>query len=185
MATEKELYIAIVRGINVGGKKVLMADFKVLLEGLKYSNINTYIQSGNVIFRSAKKLEATLEKEIFNAMARKFGFVSPVIVTTFDYMKNVAGHNPFLKEKDIDLTKLHVTFLADEPSKEALKTISELSFPPDKFIIKDKTVYLYCPVNYGETKLSNKFFESKLKVTATTRNWNTVNKLVEIGEGLK
>ncbi len=88
--------------------------------------------------------------------------------------------NPFLKVADINTEKLHVTFLSATPDETSLDSIKSFNFPPDQFRIIGKEVFLHCPDNYGETKLSNKFFESKLKVSATTRNWKTINKLFEI-----
>ncbi len=95
-------------------------------------------------------------------------------------MENILSINPFLKQSDINIDKLHITFLSETPEKEKLKSIAQFDYAPDKFMIIGKEVFLYCPINYGETKLSNKFFENKLNVSATTRNWKTVNKLVEL-----
>ena len=97
-------------------------------------------------------------------------------------MEKIISQNPFTKEKNIDLKKLHVTFLSETPDKEKIEQIKEADFLPDRFAIKGKEIYLHIPVSYGETKLSNKFFENKLKVSATTRNWNTVNKLFEMAQ---
>jgi uncharacterized protein (DUF1697 family) len=176
-----QTFISILRGINVSGqKKIVMADLKALYENLGYKGVDTYIQSGNVVFKTAKiantELASTIEQEIF----RKYNFHVPVIVRTAEEMKNIISTNPFIADKDIDIEKLHITFLAETPSQADLESIKTLDYPPDKFIIIGKEVFLYCPVNYGETKLSNKFFESKLKTSATTRNWKTVNKLLEI-----
>ena len=85
-----------------------------------------------------------------------------------------------MKEKNIDEKKLHVTFLSETPSEENVKSIENIDFALDRFIISGKEIYLHIPESYGETKLSNQFFEKKLKVTATTRNWNTVIKLMEM-----
>lgn len=99
-------------------------------------------------------------------------------------MKKVMASNPFLKQKGTDIERLFVTFLADTPNKTEKDKIEKLDYSPDNFIMNGKEIYLYCPNGYGRTKLNNNFFENKLKVTATTRNWNTVNKLVEMGEEL-
>jgi len=177
-----ETYISILRGINVSGqKKIVMTDLKALYENLEFEDVATYIQSGNVIFKTGKKMANTLLATIIEeAIFAKYHFNVPVIIRSVEEIRNVISINPFLHDKDINTEKLHVTFLAETPGLTSLESIKTFDFPPDKFIIIVKEVFLYCPVNYGETKLSNKFFESKLKVSATTRNWKTINKLFEI-----
>ena len=179
-----QTYIAILRGINVGAqKKVLMADLKAVLNKLKLLDVTTYIQSGNVVFKSDEKLSngefaAKLEKVIL----KHFKFDVPVLVRNVAELKKLIAANPFLKNKKIDLTKLHVTFLSGVPEKSLVDEIKKFNFPTDEFVINGKEVYLHTPGGYGETKLSNNFFEKKLKVTATTRNWKTVNTLLEMTE---
>ena len=182
------IYISILRGINVSGqKKILMADLKKLFEDLKFSNVVTYIQSGNVAFNTNKKQSnAALATQIEKAIAKQYSFEVPVIVRSAEEIAFVLNNNPFLKDakknKAILLDKLHVTFLAEIPEQKNIDAISSFVFKSDEFYIINQEVYLYTPGGYGETKLSNIFFESKLKVKATTRNWNTVNKLVELSQ---
>ena len=175
-------YISILRGINVSGqKKILMADLKVLYETLKFTDVTTYIQSGNVVFRADKKTAgAELARKIEQAISKKYKFDVPVIVRTADEMKKAMASNPFVKDKKIDVDKLHVTFLSDAPEEINLESIKKIDFSPDQFVIIDKDVFLHCPQSYGEPKLSNKFVESRLKVTATTRNWKTVHTLADM-----
>ena len=177
-----QTFISILRGINVSGqKKILMADLKALYESLEFREVKTYIQSGNVVFKSDSKFsDIQLAKKIEKEISAKYNFEVPVIIRSMEELKKIIIQNPFTKEKNIDLKKLHVTFLSETPAKEKLEQIKEVDFSPDKFIIKEKEIYLHVPNSYGETKLSNKFFENKLKVTATTRNWNTVNKLFDL-----
>ena len=181
-----QTYISILRGINVSGqKKILMVDLKLLLEKMKFENVTTYIQSGNVVFKSSTELtDLELSKKIETEIFKKYKFEVPVIIRTQQELENVISSNPFLKEKNINIEKLHVTFLSEKPNKGLLESIAHLNFSPDRFFINGKEVYLYIPESYGETKLSNKFFENKLKVTATTRNWKTVNKLGEIASSV-
>jgi uncharacterized protein (DUF1697 family) len=176
--------ISILRGINVGAqKKILMVDLKALYESLKFKDVITYIQSGNVIFKTSETVsDEALSQKIEKAIAKKYGFEVPVIVRSVAEIDKVLGSNPFLKDKKKDVTKMHVTFLSEAPGKAELEAIKKFDYAPDEFVIAGKDVYLYTPGGYGETKLSNKFFETKLKVTATTRNWNTVNKLKELSE---
>jgi uncharacterized protein (DUF1697 family) len=156
----------------------------VLYEDLKFKDVKTYIQSGNVIFKSTEKLsDEGLAKRIEEAIFKKYKFDVPVIIRSEDEMRQIISENPFLKEKNIDEKKLHVTFLSEIPSEETAMSIQSIDFPPDRFIIRNKEIYLSIPGSYGETKISNAFFEKKLKIKATTRNWNTVNKLSAMAAG--
>jgi uncharacterized protein (DUF1697 family) len=177
-----QTYIAILRGINVGAqKKVLMADLKDMLNKLKLKDVVTYIQSGNVVFKSDEKLSnEEFAAKIEKAIEKKFKFEVPVIVRNADELKRLISINPFAKNKKNDPLKLHVTFLSEIPKKELIGELKKLNDPRDEFEIIGKEIFLHCPINYGETKLSNSFFEKKLKVTATTRNWKTVNTLLEM-----
>lgn len=182
-----QVFISILRGINVSGqKKILMTDLKELYENLGFKNVTTYIQSGNVIFKSNKKLpDAEFEKKVEGAIYEKYHFEVPVIIRSEGEMKKTLCSNPFLKEKNSDAKRLYVTFLSEIPAKENVESIENLDFLPDKFIIRGKEIYLCVANGYGETKISNNFFEKKLKVKATTRNWNTVNKLSDIASDSK
>ena len=175
-----QTYISILRSINVSGqKKILMADLKTLIETLEFKEVFTYIQSGNVVFKSDGNLpDMGLAKKIEAAIEKKYGFQVPVIIRNIEELDKVISNNPFLA-----IEKLHVTFLSQAPKENNIKSIENIDFSPDRFFIKGKEVFLHIPESYGETKLSNKFFENKLKVTATTRNWKTVNKLFEIASG--
>lgn len=175
-------YISILRGINVGGKrKILMADLKALYEQLGFTNITTYIQSGNVLFdvatkENSKQIGIKISKAIFD----KYGFEVPVIIRTIDEIEKAIKNNPFLKNQAVDTANLHLTFLEDIPDISHHQKIIEIEFPADKFQIIGKDVFIACAGKYSDSKLTNAFFESKLKVAATTRNWQTVNKLMEL-----
>lgn len=179
-------YISILRGINVGGKnKIPMAELKALYEELKFKNITTYIQSGNVVFSTPNDNQQVVSKKIEEGVLKRFGFNVPVIMRTTTEMQSVIKTNPFIKNKGTDETKLHITFLAGNPAADNLKKVMEYNYEPDEFTVIGKEVYLFCPGGYGNTKLSNNFFESKLKVGATTRNWKTVNELLKIALAVK
>lgn len=175
-------YISILRGINVGGnRKILMKDLKSFYEKLGFSNVETYIQSGNVIFELDQKLSnVDLEERIQKGIAETFGFDVPIIVRTADDWSESIANNPFWKEKDADIEKLHLTMLKEEPSYELVKKIKELRFLPDRFEILGKDVFVSCENGYGRSKITNEFFEKRLKIPATTRNWKTVIKLHEM-----
>ena len=181
-----ETYISILRGINVGGKnKIKMNDLKELYEELKFKNIITYIQSGNIIFNSNQKAaDQNIAKQIEKGISKKFNLDVAAVIRTINELKNIIKINPFLTMPGIDIEKLHVTFLEKVPGQIELDNTKKHDYTPDKFIIAGREVFLYCPGGYGKSKLSNNFFENKLKVKATTRNWKTVKKLVELAEGI-
>ena len=173
-------YIAILRGINVGGKrKILMADLKELFSEIGFADIQTYIQSGNVIFNTKRKDDnIELANKIEQSIAKNYDFKVPVIVRDVEELNEAISNNPFFEKNDIE--RLHLTFLKEVPETEKLDKIKTYDYSPDKFEIKDKNVFVYCSGKYSDSKLTNKFFESKLKVLATTRNWKTVLKLLEL-----
>ena len=172
--------IAILRGINVSGqKKILMADLKNILEEEGFKTVQTYIQSGNVLFYSD---EQNLADKINLAIKKHYDFDVPVQVLGVDELEKVILENPFLKEENVEEKTLHVTFLATEPAEELVKSVEGLVLENEFFRIIGQVVYLYCPNGYGKIKMNNTFIERKLKVSATTRNWKTVNKLVELAD---
>ena len=178
-------YISILRGINVSGQKNIKMDvLREQYDGLKFLNIKSYIQSGNVIFQFKKSENAQLEKMISSQIQKKFGFEVSVIVLTMEEMKELIERNPFKADKTKDNSFLHVTILTSKPEQINIETINEVKLPGEEFELSERVVYLYCPDGYGKTRLSNTFFEKKLKVGATTRNWRTTLELLNIAEGL-
>ena len=173
-------YVAMFRGINVAGHKIIrMQDLRASFEALGFRRVRTYVQSGNVIFESEKASLKNLSKAIEEKILSKFGFSVKLVLRTSSEMKQVVGDNPFLKEKGIGDSKLHVTLLSAFPAEAALRRLEGLNALPDRFLIKGREIYLYCPNGYGRTKLSNNTFEKLLSVEATTRNWRTVNALAK------
>jgi uncharacterized protein (DUF1697 family) len=131
-------YIALLRGINVGGKrKILMKDLKELLLALGFENVQTYIQSGNVIFESNEKDKILLAKQIQTSISDKYGFEVPTIIIEISNYQKIIKSNPFVHEQ-VDLTKLYLVFLAEKPKKEAVETFNQLDFASDKFLIKNR-----------------------------------------------
>jgi len=176
------IYIALLRGINVAGHhKIKMAELKQLFVDLSYTNVITYIQSGNVIFQTKKLNSSKIENDIIKAIKAKFGYDLKVLVITKKELKTTFVSNPFLKKGTIDSTKLGITFLRNTPTLENIPQISALvSNSEDEFKIIEKTIYLHLPTGSAKTKLTNNLFERKLKTDATTRNWKTITKLVEL-----
>lgn len=176
-------YISLLRGINVGGqKKIRMTDLKNIFEFLDFKNVKTYVQSGNVIFDYEPTDTKVLAGQIENKISQTYGFEVKIIIHTDDELENIINNNPFVKEPDIELDKLHVTFLLDIPEPSTILSLSVKKEENEKFLIISREVYLYCPNGYGNTKLSNAVFERKLKTVATTRNWRTINNLLELSK---
>jgi len=181
--SKMETYIAVLRGINVSGKNMIkMPALITSMEKIGFKNVRSYLQSGNLIFENEGRELADFEEKIKAEIAQSFGLDVPVLVLNSKEILRVRNENPFVKTEEIDEKKLHVTFLSGVPEKINIDQIDAGKYAPDEFIVDGKAIYLFCPGGYGNTKLTNNFFESKLKMTATTRNWNTVNKLVEMGE---
>lgn len=175
-------YISLLRGINVSGqKKIEMPELKALYESLQFENVVTYIQSGNVIFDSNDKNKSDIKKIIEDAIKKKYKFHVPVEIRTKREIENIIKNNPFAP---VDLekngTKILVTFLNTKPDKTKVSNLLEYVVSPEKLIIKGKEVFLHCPDGYGKSKLSNNFIENKLDTEATTRNWKSVLKLLEL-----
>jgi len=178
-------YIAILRGINVGGKrKILMADLKLMFSKMGFENVTSYIQSGNILFQTSERISTTtVESRIENEILNNFGFEVPVILISDAALKKAISNNPYYKASNTDIERLHLTFLKQEPTSERLKTLQEINMETDNFQIIDNTIFVYCSGKYSDSKFSNKFFENKLKVTTTTRNWKTILKLNDLLSG--
>ena len=176
-------YISILRGINVSGHKLIKMDaIRKSYDQLGFQNITTYVQSGNIVFTSKKTKSDELAQKISEQIEEDYGFEVPVIVMTIDTLRQIIDDNPFLKDTGTERTFLHVTFLSSEPHNYDLRAIEEKKQKAEEIVVANKAVYLYCPNGYGKSKLNNRFLENKLRVGATTRNWKTTNKLLEIAQ---
>jgi uncharacterized protein (DUF1697 family) len=174
-------YISILRGINVSGYRVIKMDaLKKMCADLAFNNVQTYIQSGNIVFQSktisTEKTSATINTNI----KKLFGFDVPVITFTQTELEVVINSNPFSKDKTKDPAFFHITFLSGQPELQNIELLKQVDLKNDKYEIIDKAIYLYCPNGYSNSKLTNSFLETKLKITATTRNWKTTNELQNI-----
>ena len=173
-----KIYIALLRGINVGGqKKLKMTGLKLLFEELGFTDVVTYIQSGNVVFssKSEKDLAAKISKEI-NA---RFGFEVPVLVKTAAEIERILADCPFGNPKK---EASYFVLLETPPTQELVQATELLEYTDEEFVITDSCVYMFCATGYGKAKLNNNLFEKKLKVAATTRNYRTLAKLVELAK---
>jgi uncharacterized protein (DUF1697 family) len=150
------------------------------LRELGFEDVKTYIQSGNVVFKTGTTDTVRLASKIEKKLLSAFGFPVSVIVRTPAELQQVIQNNLFLKEAGMDTSKLHVTFLSGSPEKTVLKSLNTIAAGSDRVRWNDTAIYLHCPNGYGETKLSNMALEKALSVQATTRNWRTVTKLYEM-----
>jgi len=175
-------YVSLLRGINVSGqKKILMTELVALYKNLEFNNVRTYIQSGNVVFNAPSKIPIEniinkIEEKIYD----KFNFNVTVIIRSIEELKNIINNNPYLVEKNFNEEKIYVTFLSKLPAKLLVESLKIIDHSPDRFIISGNEIYLSLANGYGTTRLSNNFFENKLRLPATTRNWKTVNKLYQL-----
>ncbi len=177
----RSTYVALLRGINLGGHKIVKMDqLRKVFERLGLEDVKTYIQSGNVVFKAPVQTPGNLTKQIEENVLRQFGFPVPVLVKTAGELGEIIRNNLLVKEKGIDLSKLHVTFLSSAPEKNALKMLDEMAGGPDQFRCSGEAIYLHCPNGYHETRLGKNVLAKMLKVGTTTRNWRTVNALYEI-----
>jgi uncharacterized protein (DUF1697 family) len=174
-------FISLLRGINVSGQnRIRMPDLRGLYNSLSLVNVETYVQSGNVVFDCGEKEATQLAKIIEVEIARSLGLSVKVILRNKDLFKQTIDRNPFVNQRNEDREKLYVTFLSELPSELALSKLPAPASTTDEFRISGLEIYLFCPNGYGRTKLSNAYFERMLNVSATTRNWKTMRALHEI-----
>ncbi|MFD6167889.1 DUF1697 domain-containing protein [Streptomyces coeruleorubidus] len=175
-------YAALLRGINVGGsRKVPMADLRTLLTGLGYEDVRTYLQSGQAVFASGHGDDESLTAEITHAIEKHFGFGVDVIVRDHAYLKAIADACPF-PAADLEPKQLHVTYFSAPVTPDRFAEIDRSAYLPEEFSLGDRALYLYAPNGLGRSKLAEHLAKPRINkgVVATTRNWNTVVKLVEL-----
>ncbi|WP_449600132.1 DUF1697 domain-containing protein [Paenibacillus sp. Marseille-Q9583] len=175
-------YIALLRGINVGGNKIIkMLDLKAMFQTLGFENVRTYIQSGNVVFESDEGSESLLTGVIERKIHEVFGFEVSVIIRTLAEMENVIANDPFQLSEPEEFKRWYVTFLPAEPSAEALDKLRTYENGPDKVRFVGREIYILYEVSVSQSPLFKVPFDRILGMTITARNWNTVNKLVIMG----
>ena len=176
-------YVALLRGINVGGNNMLpMRELVATFEGAGCARVRHYIQSGNVVFDAPAPLAARVPGLVRTAIEKRAGLRVPVVLRTSAELAKVASGNPFLAQKP-DAKALHVLFLADVPGKEECAALDPERSPPDRFLVRGREVYLLCPHGVGKSKLTNAYFDGALGTTSTARNWRTVLTLVDMCAG--
>ncbi|HZO62398.1 MAG TPA: DUF1697 domain-containing protein [Gaiellaceae bacterium] len=172
-------YAALLRGINLGAhNRIAMADLRALVEGLGAEDVQSYVQSGNVVLRSSETA-AVLARRIESAVSRSLGLEVTVVVRTGRRLARIVAANPFAGP-EVAPTALHVAFLASRPAPAAVAELARRDFGQDRFEVAGEDVYLLYPGGAGRTKLSNTALERHLGVRATMRNWRTVTALAEL-----
>ena len=174
------MFVALLRGINVGGKnKLPMAKLVEIFSEAGCSDVRTYIQSGNVVFAASVKTVKRLPSLIAEAIAARFGLRVPVVLRSSEELRDVARSNPFLRSGH-DAESLHVAFLADAPARRSSAALDHARSPGDSFELRGRELYLHLPNGVARTKLTNAYFDGTLETTSTVRNWRTVLKLLEM-----
>ena len=172
-----QTYIVLLRGINVGGhRKVPMADLRELLFNLNFLDVKTYIQSGNVVLNSNDNSK-TVRSKIENAISSHFGFTVVVIVKSPIEFQDIFNASPFSKEEK---EKSYFMLLDANPNKDIVSELSELTYENETFKITENCIYFFSSVGYGRTKFNANYFEKKLGVNASARNYKTMLKLLEM-----
>lgn len=171
-------HVALLRGINVGGKnKLPMAALVDLFEAAGCRNVATYIQSGNVVFDATAPVARRVSEVITQALMETHGLRVPVVTRTAAELSAVAANNPFAPH---DVSNVHVMFLQDTPDRKAVAGLDPGRSPGDIFIVQGREIYMHLPNGVGRSKLTNDYFDRQLRTVSTGRNWNTLLKLIEL-----
>jgi uncharacterized protein (DUF1697 family) len=172
------------RGVNMTGhNSIKMTDLSALYRDLGFIEPETFIQSGNVIFNTDRDILAhEIAQAIETAIHNAFGYDVPVMIRTVKEMRDLVNLNPFISEINFDPAKMAVIFLHETPAESQINKVADVDYPPDKFMIIGNEIYTFCPNGFGRTKIYTNFFENKMKVTGTARNWKTVTTLLTLAE---
>jgi uncharacterized protein (DUF1697 family) len=174
------VYLALLRGVNVGGKnKLPMTSLAAFFTAAGCRNVRTFIQSGNVVFDAPPRLLTSLSERIATRIAEEFGYTTPVVLRTREELEAVVVNNPFLEHGSHE-DRLGVLFLSDHPDPDRVNLLDPRRSAPDEFVVRGRDVYLLLPQGFGKTKLTNAYFDSKLATVSTGRNWRTVTKLLDL-----
>lgn len=178
--------ICLLRGVNVGGHaKIKMDDLRKLFVSLKFQEPQTYVQSGNIIFKSSERDLTGTAVRIQQSIQKSFGCCPQVILRTPGELRAVIAANPFRKRKDIEPGKLLVFFLASDPAKDAAKSLAGLDIQPEELHLIGRELYIYFPNGAGKSKLPWARVDKALQTQGTGRNWNSVTKILEMAERLE
>jgi uncharacterized protein (DUF1697 family) len=177
--------ISMLRGVNLGGRRVKMDALRALFESLGLREVQTFVQSGNVVFRSERKDLAALTKKIESAVERECGFYSDVVLRTTAEMRDAVARNPFAKRSGLEPGKSLVWFLVSDPGQETRRKVQAINTEPEELFIDGREVFIYFPNGMARPKMKWPAIEKVMGVRGTGRNWNTVNRLLEMAEKLE
>ena len=177
--------VSLLRGVNVGGHLIKMDALRDLYESLGLRKVETFIQSGNVVFTTQARDRAALAKRIEDAIEKKFGFRSDVILRSTEELRDALARNPFAQRQDIDPAKLLISFLGCDPDPEGCTKVRALDIHPEEMHIDGREIYVYFVNGMARPKLSWHLLGKHLKAPATGRNLTTVRKLLAIAERLE
>jgi uncharacterized protein (DUF1697 family) len=173
-------HVALLRGINVGGKhKLPMKDLVAMFAQAGCGDVRSYIQSGNIIFTAAPDLSSRLSGMITAQIQKRFGFEAPVVLRTAAQLAKVITNNPFI-QTGVAEEQLHVMFLAGPPDSASVRRLDPARSAPDEFLVRGQEIYLRFPHGMGRSKLTTQYFDSILSTLSTVRNWRTATKLLEL-----
>jgi len=177
--------VALLRGINVGGKnKLPMKELAAMFTEAGCQDVRTYLQSGNVVFQATNTLASRAPSLVTGAISKRFGFDVPILTRTASEISEVVSSHPFLQrepalERPSATQPLHVVFLARRPTANRIAALEPERSPPDRFLVRGREIFLCCPKGLARTRLTNAYFDSKLATTTTVRSWKTVLQLLE------
>lgn len=172
-------YLALLRGINLGSRRLPMKDLAAMFRDAGCEDVRTYIQSGNVVYQVDAALAGGVPDFVRAVIADRFGFDLPVVTRTAAEIDTVVKGNPFL-ELGADPKTLHVAFLQNRPAKSRVAALDPDRSPPDALVVRGREIYLRCPNGVARSKLTTQYFDSRLETITTARNWRTVLKLQEM-----
>lgn len=178
--------VSLLRAVNLAShNRIKMDALCRVYESLGFTNVRSYVQSGNVLFRTSERATSNLAARIESEIEKQFGFRSPVILRTAADLREVVAHNPFVNRRAIEPNKLLVSFLAEEPSPAAAQKIRALKADPEEIHLRGRELYIYYPNGLARPKLPWTTVQKMLQVSGTARNWNTVTKLLQMSEEME
>lgn len=166
-----------------GHNKIKMTALSEMFNETGFEDVVTYIQSGNIIFKDPGKLsDEDLSNAIEKSISETFNLNISAVIRRTEEIEDLVSRNPYLSEKNFNPSRMGVVFLKKSPDPEALKKMEDIDFPPDKFEVSGREIFLFCPDGFGRSKLSTNFFEYKMKVIGTARNWQTVITILDLAK---
>jgi uncharacterized protein (DUF1697 family) len=178
--------VTFLRGINVGGHAIVKMDaLRALFVSLKFRDPQTYVQTGNIVFKTSERSLPAIAVTIQRAIEKKFACRPEVILRTVEELRAVVARNPFAERPEIEPGKLLVSFLAGVPAKDAAESLRLMAISPEELHLLNREVYIYFPNGMGKSKLPWSRLDKVLKTPGTGRNWNSVNAILAMAEKLQ